>query len=447
MMLLLLLLQLSAVLAHSGSEHSNVALTVSSLKTPLDGEGPNVIQRQLEMVWEPMPDAEWLGLFTVSPPQKASEGPAPLVRINPSDYPGGYYRTNVSLPRDQYPNGWKKGSKEKPVPGDACMPFWIAAYNKNDELLYDNCIKIRPTWMGDHRTKLEILTLADLFIPGTHSAATYNRESTVGPIGHYVLTQDTDIWGQLVHGIRYLDLNIRHCYGGNATAYTPIAQDVDRFRKLVNVDGVTHILEEIKDYMKRISCEIVILDIQEFPPGFDEHASNHHQFVSLVHSVLGEFVLPFSNISYNSTLAEVWETGRNLIVAYNHPETVKEFDWLWPPITHKWLESNSPQDVKEFLQECIDNARISNETTFWVASAFLKPSPIDFMFGGAKSLRELADKLNQNLTRWFMDEWWEFANIVSTDFFLGNTIIDTAVKSCLDKANNLTQSRLDIRNK
>ncbi|XP_046986469.1 uncharacterized protein LOC124556553 [Schistocerca americana] len=319
--MMLLLLQLCAVLVHTGYAFPNVTMPVSSLKRALDGEGPDAIQRQVEMAWQPVPDAEWVGLFDVSPPQKAQDA-APLVRWSASEHPGGCFRTSVSFPRQEYPNGWNKGSEEEPVEGDACMPFWLAIYDKNDELLHSDCIKIRPTWMADHREELENLTVADLFIPGTNGSDTNNgsvMENTSERHGCYVLTQDADVWGQLVHGIRYIDIDVRDHPGNKTTTYAPATQDDDGYRQIVNVDAVRDILEEIKAYLKKAHSEIIVLDIHDF----EGPAGNRCLLLSMVYSVLGHFMSPFNSVSYNSTLAEVWKTGVNVIVTYNNPETIE----------------------------------------------------------------------------------------------------------------------------
>ena len=33
------------------------------------------------------------------------------------------------------------------------------------------------------------------------------------------------------------------------------------------------------------------------------------------------------------------------------------------------------------------------------------------------------------MTKWYRDEWWSVANIVATDFFLGNNIIEESIRS------------------
>lgn len=50
-----------------------------------------------------------------------------------------------------------------------------------------------------------------LLLPGTHNSGSYNSNVSVlkgEGFNRFVLTQDHDIWTQLVFGIRYLDFRI-----------------------------------------------------------------------------------------------------------------------------------------------------------------------------------------------------------------------------------------------
>jgi hypothetical protein len=101
-----------------------------------------------------------------------------LSRLLTNQHPEGYFRTNMSLGKPRLPGGWdrndvpqdvdevrrKNGGCHKrlsratclqqtpqPEPGDHCLPFWAAGYDANGTLITSDCLKIRPTWMWDHR--------------------------------------------------------------------------------------------------------------------------------------------------------------------------------------------------------------------------------------------------------------------------------------------------------
>lgn len=68
------------------------------------------------------------------------------------------------------------------------------------------------------RLQLQTLSLGGLFIPGTHNSACYKGSlSRRDTFSRYLLTQDTGVWGQLVHGIRYLDLRVAYYPPTNKT--------------------------------------------------------------------------------------------------------------------------------------------------------------------------------------------------------------------------------------
>jgi len=46
-----------------------------------------------------------------------------------------------------------------------------------------------------------------------------------------------------------------------------------------------------------------------------------------------------------------------------------------------------------------------------------------------RGLRMMADEINRGITSWFKHLWWKDANIVATDFLLGNKIVDVAIEA------------------
>ena len=60
--------------------------------------------------------------------------------------------------------------------------------------------------------------------------------------------------------------------------------------------------------------------------------------------------------------------------------------------------------------------------------AELTPSPWDIIIPN-RGLRDLAQKANSEVTKWFRDEWWHSASVVATDFFHGNDMIDVSIEA------------------
>jgi hypothetical protein len=72
----------------------------------------------------------------------------------------------------------------------------------------------------------------------------------------------------------------------------------------------------------------------------------------------------------------------------------------------------------------------------WAAMAELTPSPLDPVLQPSRGLRLMADDVNRHVTRWFRDLWWRDANVVATDYVLGNKIIDVAIEANLRRRIN-----------
>lgn len=113
---------------------------------------------------------------------------------------------------------------------------------------------------------------------------------------------------------------------------------------------------------------------------------------------------------------------------------VAESTMLWGPLSQVWGNQQTPSGLRSFLQCSMDNAK-QRAPSLWAAMAELTPTPLDVMFNPTGSLRAMADAVNRNLTSWFKNQWWPHANIVATDFFLGNNLIDVAVTANLRKIN------------
>lgn len=77
----------------------------------------------------------------------------------------------------------------------------------------------------------------------------------------------------------------------------------------------------------------------------------------------------------------------------------------------------------------------NSQNPLWAVMAELTPVPLDILFNLSGGLRQMADSVNRNLTVKFQEEWWKETNIVATDFFLGNNLIDVSIQSNLKKSN------------
>ncbi|XP_066999455.2 PI-PLC X domain-containing protein 1 [Anabrus simplex] len=416
-----------------------IFLTVSSLWHPTNEPGRGHSERELELNWDPDCPPEWVGLFEHEPSTEVDTGPEPLVKVTPSDHPEGFFRTNVSLGRPPLPGGWNRDEGITPLVGDHCFPYWIGSF-RNGSLLQADCFKIRPTWMWDHRQQLGPMPISSLFIPGTHNSGCHHKGATLtrrDSFARYLLTQDTDVWGQLVHGVRYLDLRVGY-YPSKGKATTGHSH-ANRFwvnHDLIRVGPLLPVLHDIKQFLNASKGELVILDFHRFPVGFHGRQGRHRRLVALLNKELEQYAIPFSAASGATTLNQIWSKDRRLIIAYGESQVARDSKWLWTPINQLWGNQQTPSGLRNFLQRCMDSAKQRRENNvLWAAMAELTPTPLEVMFKPSGSLRQMADSINRNITTWFRNVWWQNANIVATDFFLANNLIDVSIAANLRKMN------------
>lgn len=79
----------------------------------------------------------------------------------------------------------------------------------------------------------------------------------------------------------------------------------------------------------------------------------------------------------------------------------------------------------------------------WSAMAQLTPGPLDLLLKPKGSLRQMAHLVNRNLTAWCRDQWWDRANVVAMDYFLGTDLINTAIAANILKGNTAKQYFID----
>lgn len=102
------------------------------------------------------------------------------------------------------------------------------------------------------------------------------------------------------------------------------------------------------------------------------------------------------------------------------------FNTFFCSIPRAWGNKQKPKDLKTYFQRVFEGTIPEG---LWASMAELTPNTKTIVLHPESGLRIFADKINRNVTHWFRDLYWQKANIVATDFFLGNDIIDVAVQT------------------
>ncbi|KAK6631709.1 hypothetical protein RUM43_013773 [Polyplax serrata] len=380
-----------------------------------------------------MGHAELLNLLTQQSSAK------PLIQISAVDHPKRYLKTNITFKAEPFPGNW---SQEKPGNRDyksnnLCLYWFTVQYDDKPDML--DCFRIQPAWMGQNKMKLKNLSLPTMFLPGTHNSATdvmeaMRRRRGLSHLDNFILTQDQSIWNQLVYGIRFLDLRI---------GYYPQSSDPKlRFwinHDMLRVRPLLPVLKDVVEFSRASPDEIIILDFHRFPSGFSgtNGPAVHRELLELLKNELKSLTIPRPLSQTKLKLEEIWNSDKRIVVSYSEDNFVWEMPWLWSSVSQRWGNKQSPEALEKFLDKTF---RDVVPRKLWAAMAELTPTPLDFLSNG--SLRAMADRVNRQLSNWFVENgnWTRRANIVAPDFFLGTNLVNIAIEENINRANEMGQS-------
>ncbi|KAG6450863.1 hypothetical protein O3G_MSEX006791 [Manduca sexta] len=346
--------------------------------------------------------------------------------------------TSVSLGPGTLPAGWDTDAGPK---GPHCLWPWVGAGDNG--ISVTNCLKIQPTWMEDNAHRINRLRIGQLALPGTHNAGSWRFNTEVSNLARdsFVLCQDRSIWAQLVYGIRYFDFRIAY--------YDFYPREDDRYwlnHNLIRVRPLVPLLREIRQFLDRTK-EVVFLDAHHFPVGF--YQSNgalvrdaHIGFLQIIQRELGPHLAHANNFgtgvgTRGPTLQSLINANRRLVFSYIDNSIVAANNWLWPPLPHLWANTNNPTQLFNFLDRAISTSPLpSARSPLYSAMAQTTPTALDILLLRG-SLRDNANDVNHIVTARLASHWRSNANIVSTDFFLGNDVVDLSIMISVERGSRL----------
>lgn len=273
-----------------------------------------------------------------------------------------------------------------------------------------------------------------MMIPGTHDSGAWTS-NYISLIKQFLLTQDYNLWGQLVSGIRYFDIRVGIYYSETTKEWINHGP--------LKCSKMREEFQHLAQFLKVSPKEVVILHMKKFehPPNFLN--KEHSLILNLLEEILGEFILPRSYF-YNTDgpkLEEIWQTGRNLIISYNNDDLVKEHDWLWYNINQKWGDTTNVDDLRKYLDKVKDD-HFHPQSPFCALMAELTPNLHYIINNFDRGLRYMADEVNPHLNVWLTKfNWSDVINIVATDFFLGNRAVSVSIEANNRKLENMEKSK------
>ncbi|XP_053996108.1 PI-PLC X domain-containing protein 1-like isoform X1 [Hylaeus anthracinus] len=300
-----------------------------------------------------------------------------------------------------------------------CSKYKVAVLTVEGNLKDINCLKTQPTWMKQRKHILGPLRISQIFLPGTHDSASYAQRNDGGNIiSRFAITQDIDILGQLIHGARYLDIRVGHYPSTDEIWWT----NHGAFYRSVSLKTV---IDQVKQFLENTE-EIVIFDLHEFPIGFD-NITIHRKLVSYLEDQFRDYILT-NNYGWSVTMNDVWSSGKRLIIGYENTQIVQEHASMWPCVQHQWGNVRTIEDLYKHLNS-IENNDSENRVRPRSAMAELTPNAIDVISNRLGNLRDMAHRVNANVTNWYSTVWQYTANIVAVDFARSTDIVETAIKS------------------
>lgn len=393
-----------------GSPLVQVFLTVNS-KASVSWSG-HLTKRRIEINWVSPSDrqeVDFVGLYRDNPLNAQAE---PIVRVNAGAH-DGYFLTQEEFPQINIHQPSLQSQ-----PRTMCLYSYWVAYIRSGSVLSINCIKIQPQWMWNMKKVIGSMPLHSLMIPGTHNSGAYdslNSFSDDNVLMRYSVNQDEDIWTQLLLGVRYLDIRVG--------LYQETQEKYWLVHDFVRMNPLYEAIQAIKRFM-RITKELVILDFHRFPSGFQTNRiADHSRLMAYILEELGEFMAP-DWLGHGATLNDLWRLNRTLVVTYQHDYTEADSQYLWTEVRHAWGDKRETGQLVNFLRGVMEEKK--SATYLWAAMTHLTPSTMDVFFNPRGGIRTINDKISRYVSGWYRDEWWSKANIVATDFFLSNNLVDVA---------------------
>ncbi|GIY18731.1 uncharacterized protein CEXT_274661 [Caerostris extrusa] len=383
-----------------------VYLTVSSVPSQT-GKA-----RLLEMNWDNLPQRADIRLYLHdSDPSLPDSTPLLTIRPNSSK---GYHRTSLQFPEQVFSSSNLSS---------ACLGYWITC-RLDDREVASSCLRARPHWMHESRDTSETSPSWTSFFPGhttpgatppstpkrtrsSRGTSTLRRRASgtswCSASGTWTSewrtsrragrrSSDSDHAQQLQDG--------RHRHGRGAAA-----EAVPRRHQRDSRHGLPQVRHRLPETHR---------NHQTSPQRTDHPAGTR---TGGLHDSRA--------LHFGAALQELWDADRRLYVGYADEGLEPEAPTSSRPSSTCGGRGpgGGPLGVPER-----DGVRPAHATPH-LRHGPAHPTRAGALFNLYGGLRKMADQVNRQVTRWFSSDWNHCANIVATDFFLGNNIIELAIET------------------
>lgn len=205
---------------------------------------------------------------------------------------------------------------------------------------------------------------------------------------------------------------------------------------MVKVDILlVDVLEQVLAFLLSTHQEIIILDFHRFEDGLQESLPDiderHSIIERLINDYLGSFLIPV-DIGWNRPLRELIAMNKRVYIGYARDHRNRQF--FHTNALHVWAGSDDPGILFRHLN---DRSCRSPSTPYPVSlMGALTPKFFGLLRDKYDGLRSLAEQINHDLSVNVFDEWWQCMNVLCTDYFLGNNIIEYTIEANLWREKN-----------
>lgn len=285
-------------------------------------------------------------------------------------------------------------------------------------------------WMGD-LPALSTLPLTEIPIPGTHDSGSYGitaqspwaltaqsqfgfltelpgflQDLIVKPIAAgWAKTQSNDLYDQFSEGIRYVDLRLTNEPDGQVYLEHGL-------RSVLFTDAVDDIAAFATEH-PREALVIYIQGINNFTP--ETHAAVIAQMTEAFGSRMAPRVMGTS-----STLQDLWEADKNVIVVYNNATAVAADPNLWPDGTlyRPWPEVAS---VPALLEGNETNLANRPPAAIWGMFGESTPGVLNYVTGiltlGTRNIEEFMFNVHPPVQQWMRVNFKSELNLTTADWY------------------------------
>jgi len=279
-------------------------------------------------------------------------------------------------------------------------------------------------------SRLQNVPINCLAIPGSHDTFSYTVKATndIAPgvdnivkdlaklFGHsakkiiynWSVTQHLDIYEQLCHGIRYIDVRISYC------------AKTDSFRFVHGLYGacIDDEFDKINRFLAENPKEIILMDINHLYEMDDER---HAILLTKLESLFERKMCPVINVE-DITLEMMWKNGYQILLFYCDDAFSQSLTNIWSgqSIPSPYPATCNPQQLIDYLEDDYNKPRPKN--VFHVTQGILTPDITEILKNLRGSLVELGRKAMDAFFPWILAKTrgCENINVVISDFISEN---------------------------